>query len=420
MEFAPILLATLFYVVAGRWIITRVSVESPLRVVAFLGLNLAIIAYLHCWLPRSLDFSASFALKVLGVYVGFVSLQWFFVTRWARAKNWRSWIPVVAPLIFLIAVKYVPPQINPALRLLASTIGPEESVIHGALWLGVSYMAFRLSYSSLELRRKSIETPTLLEFLCFAFFMPTLSVGPISSYERFQVSIRQPDPSAFPILRASHRILWGATKFTLLASWVHPLTFSTLLADGHLHGLFDLAVACCAYTIYLYLNFSGFCDIAVGLAALVGISVQENFNAPLSAANIQEFWNRWHITLGQYARDILFTPLSKTLLYRVKPQRAPYVIAVTSIIVFVIIGIWHGVGWNFALFGLMHGLGLAVYHLWSHHWKRRLGKRYRQWQQRPLPRLSAQLLTFCFVSASFAFFAMDLEQLRWVLGNLTS
>jgi len=128
------------------------------------------------------------------------------------------------------------------------------------------------------------------------------------------------------------------------------------------------------YCIYLYLNFSGFCDIAIGVSGLLGIHVHENFDRPFRSRNLQELWTRWHITLSTYMRDMLFAPLSKILIRRFGPKSAPHCIAVSITVVFVLLGIWHGAGWNFVIFGFWHAIGLVVVHYYTIALKKRLGK----------------------------------------------
>ena len=117
------------------------------------------------------------------------------------------------------------------------------------------------------------------------------------------------------------RVLVGAVKFKFFGPLLNQLTYSGLLLDGHPHLWVDLPIAAVAYYLYLYCNFSGFCDIAIGGAGLMGIPVAENFANPFAARNMKDYWNRWHITLSLYMRDVVFSPLSKALVrsFRTRP-----------------------------------------------------------------------------------------------------
>jgi D-alanyl-lipoteichoic acid acyltransferase DltB (MBOAT superfamily) len=165
-------------------------------------------------------------------------------------------------------------------------------------------------------------------------------------------------------------------------------------------------VAAVAYYLFLYCNFSGFCDIAVGMAGLMGVPVDENFNSPFAADSVKDFWNRWHITLSQYMRDVVFTPLCKSLIRILGPAQANQAIAVSIAVVFLIIGVWHGVGWNYAAFGAMHAVGVVVNHYYAIILKRSLGaKRFAAYSRSRLVEVFAVGLTFCFVAASMFLFA---------------
>ena len=203
-------------------------------------------------------------------------------------------------------------------------------------------------------------------------------------------------------------VIVGAVKYRFIGPLLNQLTYSGLLLDGHPHFWIDLPVSAIAYYLYLYCNFSGFCDIAIGAAGMMGISVAENFNHPLTSRNLKDFWNRWHITLSQYMRDIVFTPLSKTLVRLLGPNHANEAIAITIMVVFLLVGIWHGVGWHYAAFGAAHGIGLTVHHYYSVALKKRLGREgFAAYNQNRIIHIFAVMLTFSYVTACLFLFAND-------------
>jgi D-alanyl-lipoteichoic acid acyltransferase DltB (MBOAT superfamily) len=217
---------------------------------------------------------------------------------------------------------------------------------------------------------------------------------------------------------ASLRILFGATKAFFLGALLWKFTYRQLLLDGRTHGLADFAVAAVAYYLFLYCNFSGFCDIAVGVGGWVGVPVAENFDRPLSARNVREFWNRWHITLSTYMRDLVFVPVSKALVRRCGPSRANDAIAAATIVVFLLIGIWHGFGWNYAAFGASQALGVVANLYYGAWLKSRLGKvRFKAYMENRGVHAFAVAVTFAYMAASLALFANDPAAL-WNLGQL--
>jgi D-alanyl-lipoteichoic acid acyltransferase DltB (MBOAT superfamily) len=219
--------------------------------------------------------------------------------------------------------------------------------------------------------------------------------------------------------RAALRILVGAVKYEFLGNLCNQLTYAGLLLDDHPHHWIDLPVAMLFFYLYLYLNFSGFCDMAIGAAALIGIPVPENFDNPFAARNVKEFWNRWHITLSVWMRDVVFSPLSKYLVGFFGIQRANHAIALTIAIVFLLVGIWHGAGWNFAAYGAVHALGVVANHYYTIFLKNKLGRDgFKAYNQNRWIRAVAVAGTFCYCGASLIFFANTFPQIKEIISVL--
>jgi D-alanyl-lipoteichoic acid acyltransferase DltB (MBOAT superfamily) len=224
-----------------------------------------------------------------------------------------------------------------------------------------------------------------------------------------------------PIGRASLRVLIGAVKFRFLAPILDQLTYANLLLDGHPHLWVDLPIAALAYYLYLYCNFSGFCDIAIGSAGLMGIPVAENFMNPFAARNPKDYWNRWHITLSQYMRDMVFSPVSKALVRVFGFKRANHAIALTIFVIFLLVGIWHGTGWQYAAFGLAHGFGVAANHYYTIALKKRLGKEgFAAYNRSPAIHAAAVMLTFIFVTTCLFLFANTGDDMKRIFSALRS
>jgi D-alanyl-lipoteichoic acid acyltransferase DltB (MBOAT superfamily) len=220
------------------------------------------------------------------------------------------------------------------------------------------------------------------------------------------------------------RILVGAVKCLFIAPILNQLGYSEFLLDGHAHPRSDFPIAIVAYYLFLYCNFSGFCDIAVGACGMLGLPVSENFANPFGARNVKEFWNRWHITLSVWMRDVVFSPLSKSLVRLAGPSFANHAIAATILTVFLIVGVWHGVGWNFAVFGALHAMGVIANHYYGIFLRKKLAKEtLRAYMGNRLITALATAGTFCYVAFSLVFFANGPEALRdlwtlWRIGSL--
>jgi D-alanyl-lipoteichoic acid acyltransferase DltB (MBOAT superfamily) len=345
------------------------------------------------------------------VYLLLVLVNYWLLRR-AKSRNevWGTvafWFPIAA----LILIKYVP-----SVQHLFGPTLHGISVTHlSALFLGLSYLTFRLCHLVQEVRNDVVEMPTLSEYLSFSFFVPTLSLGPISPYSKYIASYRSPNRDRTQVNRSLLRILVGLTKFLFLSTLLSQYTYSGLLLDGHPHLKIDLVIALFSYTLYLYCNFSGFCDMVIGVSGLLGIEVMENFNVPFLARNLQEFWNRWHISLSTWLRDMMFTPMVKVLIRIFGPGSANNIIAFSICVVFVVIGIWHGVGVNFALFGLFHGVGLATVHYYTVFLKRKLGKEgFASYRNNRLIYAIGAVMTFIYFSLSLFLFANSWENMRQI------
>ena len=329
-----------------------------------------------------------------------------------KRGSW-PWLAFFAPIAALILVRYVP---GSAYVALGHAFGKTWRGVPNMV--GISYLAFRCSRLVLEIRNGVVKTPNFLEYLNFAFFLPTMPVGPINTYANFRRGF-EAVPYAVPVGRVALRILVGAVKYLFLGNLCNRLTYSGLLFDDHLHHWIDLPVAMLFFYLYLYLNFSGFCDMAIGAAGLMGIAVPENFDNPFAARNVKEFWNRWHITLSVWMRDVVFSPLSKFFVTKMGIQLADHAIALTITIVFLLVGIWHGCGWNFAAYGAAHALGVVANHYYTIFLKKKLGReRFKAYNENRWIRAVAVVLTFCYCGASLIFFANTFPQIKEIFSIL--
>jgi D-alanyl-lipoteichoic acid acyltransferase DltB (MBOAT superfamily) len=162
-----------------------------------------------------------------------------------------------------------------------------------------------------------------------------------------------------------------------------------------------------AYAFQIYFDFSGYTDIALGIARLLGINLPENFASPYLKPNLTQFWNNWHMTLTQWFRAYFFNPVTRWLRAWEKPLPAPAMIALTQIATMLLIGFWHGVTWNFALWGLWHGVGLFIHNRWGDMTKARAA----EWAVTPFRKnilnLGGIIVTFHFVALGWVFFALS-------------
>lgn len=398
--------ALVMYIAACRIVMRRFT--GLAREILLALLNLAGV-YGFLFFGRQPCFNEIFPVYVLIIVIQFVSLRLF-----SESKGWWPWLAFFTPIAALIAARYAPVHAYGGFARLA-----------GALWtggkpalVGISYLAFRTSRLVLEVRNGSVKRPAFFEYLNFAFFLPTMPVGPINNYANYRRGF-EAAPWGVPMGRAALRILVGLVKYQFLGGLCSQLDYANLLLDNHPHPWMDLPVAMLFYYLFLYCNFSGFCDMAIGAAALIGIPVPENFEDPFAARNMREFWNRWHITLSQWMRDIVFAPLSKYLVRLFGPANANHGVALAVAVVFFLIGVWHGTGLHYALFGLAQSLGVVTVHYYTIFLKKRLGRDgFRAYNDNRWIRAAGVTVTFCYYAVTLFFFANTIQQMRDILSVL--
>ncbi|MBV9148461.1 MAG: MBOAT family protein [Candidatus Eremiobacteraeota bacterium] len=232
--------------------------------------------------------------------------------------------------------------------------------------LAISFFTFEFVHFIIEVHRGHIRRFSLRDFATFALFFPTMVAGPIKRYGLFS-----PQLGALRLAGgvqaqgAIYRIGCGLFKKLVIADSAHLFLQPISNPEAGYTALAN-ALAMVAATITIYYDFSGYSDIAIGFAMLFGVGVPENFARPFYASNIVEFWHRWHMSLTSWVRDYVFIPIGRELRggERSHSTRARLVAIGMSLVVMIIIGLWHGAGWHYAVWGLWNGITLAVYYLW--------------------------------------------------------
>lgn len=262
--------------------------------------------------------------------------------------------------------------------------------------VGISFYTFQtLSYSIDVYRGRLAPTRSLLDFSLYVSFFPQLVAGPIVRASDFlpqlEAGARRP---AHDVAAALGRIGGGVVKKVVLADTLGSFVDPVFAAPGDF-GAFDVLIAVYAYAYQIYFDFSGYSDIAIGLAALFGFRIPENFDRPYLAMNPREFWQRWHISLSTWLRDYLYVSLGGN-------RRGPARTYLNLLITMLLGGLWHGAAWNFVIWGGFHGAWLWVHRWWSERRPAREGGMALQ--------VSKRVATFHGVCAAWVFFrAADFE-----------
>jgi alginate O-acetyltransferase complex protein AlgI len=238
--------------------------------------------------------------------------------------------------------------------------GPALPVFEVVLPVGISFYTFQsMSYSIDIYRGDAKPADSAWQFAAYVSMFPQLVAGPIVrwSYLAEQLAALPERPQSDDIAVGIQRFTIGMAKKVLVAdilgAWINPA-----LANWQELGWVGAWTCLVGYAMQLYFDFSGYSDMAVGLGRMLGLRLPENFRAPYRAANVASLWRRWHITLMEFLRDDLYIPLGGSR------GSAGRVYAVT-VLTMVLAGLWHGAAWTYILWGLLHGLFLVVFRLWS-------------------------------------------------------
>ncbi len=230
--------------------------------------------------------------------------------------------------------------------------------------LGLSYYTFQSITYLVAVYRRRIEPWPWYEVPMYLAFFPTVSAGPIWRADKThsilgehegataQLEADEERQPVRPALALSLALL-GLIKIWWLAGTLNDGFVDPVFAEPDNHSSFSVLLAIYGYTVQLYLNFSGHADLAIGLAMLLGFRLPPNFAMPFGAHNLREFWNRWHISLSTWIRDYIYIPLGGNRCGFRRTQ-------INVILAMTLSGLWHGSGWNFFVWGLLHGLALAA------------------------------------------------------------
>jgi D-alanyl-lipoteichoic acid acyltransferase DltB (MBOAT superfamily) len=346
--------------------------------------------------------------------------NYFFYARWGIAYLFL--IPAASTGDFLIGLGLQHFQNRLLRRVLVSLslvinlgllvslkfqLGPAR---HWVLPLALSFYAFQaLTYTIDVYRRDAGATCSYLAYLTAVSFFPTTLAGPITRVSDLLKQLgKAPVLSSAESGRALFLIGLGLVKKLLIADCLGDNLVNRIFDLPRLYSGFEVLVAVYGYALELYYDFSGYTDIALGSALLLGLKLPANFDMPYASSNVTEFWRRWHISFSNWLRDYLYFSLPGL---RAKWKIFAYF---NLVVTMVLGGLWHGVSWNFAIWGLLHGAALAVTRAWQT-WRGR----------RPAPgalvRTWCIFLTVQFVCFAWVFFrAPDLNGALAILGRIGS
>ena len=274
-------------------------------------------------------------------------------------------------------------------------------------WLGFSFLAFRLLHVLRDYQTRKLPSYSLREFVTYAIFFPAYTAGPIDRVQRFVGDLRKTfNFSASDARAGGQRLVVGAFKKFVLADSLAIFSLNEINA-AQTNSTFWTWVLLYSFALRIYFDFSGYTDIAIGLGLLMGVKLPENFAQPYFKPNLTAFWNSWHITLAQWFRAYFFNPLTRAIRNSNKNFPAVSIIFLSQLSTMILIGLWHGITWNFFIWGAWHGLGLFAHNRWSAFTKPRFSELD---EQHPglahVSRWGSTFLTFNYVALGWVWFAM--------------
>ncbi|MBX3060592.1 MAG: MBOAT family protein [Anaerolineae bacterium] len=448
LRFADYLLQTLTILLTVlTWWVTRP--DKPSRVVrsdwvtllVLFGLVLVVAG--NRYVAAEWRFTSSRPPSVWWVAVGLVVIAglWAILWRWLRRVEQRTVCTAVILLIVFIFVWLKTPALATATAVAWRSLTGQQVALAAPsdlVWLGFSYVAFRLIHTLRDHQTGQLPPLSLREFITYVLFFTSYIAGPIDRVERFVADLRQEEKTytvmrnpysvnrnpnsvthhASPVTdyaprywQGSARILTGLFKKFVIADTLALGMSLTAVNAAQSTSTFWLWVLLYGYALRLYFDFAGYTDIAIGIGILFGVKLPENFRRPYLSTNITAFWQRWHISLSDWARFYIFSPLSRSLLRRQRRPSNTIILFTAHLSTMAVIGLWHGITVNFFIWGLWQGVALFVHKQWSdrsRRWYRGLSEK--PWQKR-LWTAVTWFLTFQYVTLGWVWFALPTPQL---------
>lgn len=326
----------------------------------YIGLN----RYRQPWTKAYvIAFSLFFAYKANGILMLMLPItaisSWYltrFMMRLKRGKIRRSGLAIVilAELTPLLYYKYTDFTLEILHEILHSNFSPEKMLLP----VGISFFTFQaISYTVDVYKGRYPKTAELTDYAFYLTFFPLLIAGPITRAEVLLPQVGRPreDFDSGLVYKGLWLIICGMVKKALIADYIAQYNNIVFDAPAVQSGFGDL-MGVLGFSVQIYCDFSGYSDLAIGVAALMGYELKDNFNFPYQSLNLTEFWHRWHISLSTWFRDYLYIPLGGN-------RRGALRTYLNSFLAMIVAGLWHGASWMFVAWGVLHGIGLVVHKL---------------------------------------------------------
>lgn len=348
---------------------------------------------------------ASNIVLLIASYLFVIYVDWRFAVvllaltliTWLCAKKMKL-IPlgISLSLCALAVFKYT----NFFIESFAKLIGHDFNALNIILPLGISFYTFSAISYLVDVKREKVDAQGLLNVALYLSFFPKLTSGPIQrsgdfikqATSRREIGVKSFSPGI-------QIFVFGLFKKIVLADRLSVFV-NQVFATPNAFGSFTLFLGAIAYALQIYLDFSGYSDMAIGVAKILGFDFPRNFNIPYIAHNVTELWKRWHMTLSSWLMEYLYIPLGGSRKGKVRTY-------INLILTMVIGGIWHGANWTYIIWGLLHGVALAVHKVWM------ILTKSREKAPHIVGTVISIILTFLFTTFCWIFFRSDSISAAW-------
>ena len=298
--------------------------------------------------------AASYAFIIYADYRFAVAIAALTAATWFFAKK-EKLIPlgIVLAVVSLGFFKYT----NFFIESFAKLFGSDFTALNLIVPLGVSFYTFSAVSYLVDVKRKKVQPENLFNVALYLAFFPKLTSGPIQrSGDFFSQAKNERNVGVQSFQDGIQIFVFGLVKKIVLADRLSVFV-NQVYATPKAFGSFTVFLAVAAYSFQIYFDFSGYSDMAVGAAKILGFNLPRNFNLPYLAHNVTELWKRWHISLSSWLMEYLYFPLGGS-------RKGKFRTYLNLVLTMVIGGIWHGANWTYVFWGLLHGLALAVHKVW--------------------------------------------------------
>lgn len=293
--------------------------------------------------------------------------------------------------------------ITSILPLAVAKLMPYFTTVNLVTFLGISYLTFRGSQIVMETRDGLIkEDPPLHRLLYFILFFPTISSGPIDRYRRFEKELNSEinrEQYKLLLYDGINKIFLGFLYKYIIGYAINHYFISNLGSIAHNHFQNNLYYMY-AYSLYLFFDFAGYSNFAIGVSYLMGIKSPENFNQPFLSRNIKDFWNRWHMSLSFWFRDYVYMRFVFLVTKKKWIKNRNVISNLGYILLFLLMGVWHGLAIQYILYGVYHALLMVAYNSFE-----RFNKKHKWWPQNKFTHVLAVIITFHFICFGFYIFS---------------